>query len=141
VIQDEAEHRMTARPKRILLVDDDVALTRLFRRNLEDEAGYEVRIENSGCAGLAALREFNPDLIVLDVVMPGMTGREMAAVVGADPDRAKTPIIFMTAVPPDGSPESWDAELDGRPCMIKPFGTSKAVAAIESALARHGDVV
>ncbi len=127
-----------ARPRRILLVDDEVVLTRLFRLNLQDEAGYEVRIENSGAAGLAAVPEFNPDLILLDVVMPGMTGREMAAVLGADPELGKTPIIFVTAVPPEGTPDSWHAELDGHPRLIKPFSTAKVVAAIEATLAGSG---
>lgn len=120
------------RPRRILIIDDDVPLSRLFRLRLQDAAGYEVRVENSGLAGLASVAEFEPDLIVLDVVMPGMSGREVAAVLGADPVLRKIPILFVTAFAPDGPPDSWDAKLDGHPRFIKPFGIAKVVAAIDA---------
>ena len=120
------------RPRRILIIDDDVPLSRLFRLRLQDAAGYQVRVANSGFAGLAAVPEFDPDLIVLDVVMPGMSGREVAAVLGADPLLRKIPILFVTAFAPDGPSDSWDPELDGHPRFIKPFGIAKVVAAIDA---------
>lgn len=121
-----------AGPKRILVVDDDVALTRLFQLNLQDETNYEVRIENSGRAGLAAVPGFRPDLILLDVVMPGMSGREMAAALRADPVHGTTPVIFVTGIAPEGSPESWEKQLDGYQRMIKPFTIASIIAAIEA---------
>ena len=131
------ENSEIPRPRRILIIDDDVPLSRLFRLRLQDAAGYQVRVENSGFAGLKAVPEFEPDLIVLDVVMPGMSGREVAAVLDADPVLRKIPILFVTAFAPDGPRDSWDAELDGHPRFIKPFGIARVVAAIDTMTAGH----
>jgi CheY-like chemotaxis protein len=122
---------------RILLVDDEVGLTRLLRRSLEELGSYEVRTAHTGSAGLEAAREFAPDLILLDVLMPGMSGRELAAAIGADPDLASTPILFLTALPP-GDPRFGGATLDGHPCIEKPLRTEAVIEAIEATLQAHG---
>jgi CheY-like chemotaxis protein len=70
--------------KRILLIDDDPSFTRLLKLNLEETGAYEVRTENRGTAALTAAREFKPDLILLDVVMPDMGGGDVAFQIGAD---------------------------------------------------------
>src|SRR5205809_734888 len=56
--------------KRLLLVDDEEPFTRLVKLNLEQTGRYTVRIENDGAKALATAREFAPDLILLDVIMP-----------------------------------------------------------------------
>jgi CheY-like chemotaxis protein len=65
--------------KRILMVDDEPALTRMVKLNLERTGNYEVRTENQGSKAIAAAKEFKPDLIFLDVMMPDMSGDEVAA--------------------------------------------------------------
>ena len=60
--------------KRILVVDDEPAMTTLISLNLERAGCYEVRTENLALKALDAAREFHPDLIMLDVIMPGMDG-------------------------------------------------------------------
>ena len=58
------------RTPRILMIDDDVPLTQTVRINLEDTGRYEVMVENNPRNALATAREFQPDLVLLDVVMP-----------------------------------------------------------------------
>ena len=85
-------------PKRILLVDDDPAVTRSLKLNLECTLRYDVRTENDARCVLPAVRQFHPDLILLDVVMPGMDGCEVAARIHTDQELKDTPIVFLTAL-------------------------------------------
>jgi CheY-like chemotaxis protein len=84
--------------KRILVVDDDSSVTRNLKLNLESGGGYEVLGENHAANALIAARNFRPDLILLDVIMPGMDGGDVAARLRADPLLRDTPIIFLTAI-------------------------------------------
>jgi CheY-like chemotaxis protein len=82
--------------KRILVIDDAADFTKLVKRNLELTGEYEVRAENSGALGLAAAKEFKPDLILLDIAMPDMDGYEIASAVRDDKSLKYTSIIFIT---------------------------------------------
>ena len=84
--------------KQILVVDDEPEFTNVLKLGLEALGYYHVREENDARDALAAAREFAPDLIVLDVMMPDVDGSEVAARVRADPVLKDTPVIFMTAL-------------------------------------------
>ena len=75
--------------KRILVVDDESALTRMVKLNLERTGNYEVRTENQGVKAIPAAMEFKPDLIFLDIMMPDMGGPEISAQLKEDPELAK----------------------------------------------------
>ena len=90
--------KQSNRRLRILVVDDELALTRLLKLNLEGNGHYFVREENRGAHALAAAREFKPDVIVLDIIMPDISGGNVAAQLKADPALKRTPIIFLTAL-------------------------------------------
>jgi CheY-like chemotaxis protein len=64
--------------QRILLVDDEPALTRMMKLNLERTGRFEVFTENSGPRAVEAVRSCRPDLIFLDVMMPGKSGDDVA---------------------------------------------------------------
>ena len=64
--------------KRILVVDDEQGFTMLLKMNLEKKGGYEVRVENDATKALDAAREFRPQVVLLDVVMPEMDGGDVA---------------------------------------------------------------
>ena len=92
-----AESRVTVTSApRILVVDDTPALLDVIRRCLEDE-GYHVRtcLESKNAVGMA--RELKPDLIMLDVVMPEVSGWEVLAELRADDAFRRTPVIVCTA--------------------------------------------
>ena len=84
--------------QRILIVDDDRKISGLVRFFLDRRGGYEVREENHSHAALSAARSFQPDLVVLDVDMPGKDGGEVAAELRRDPQLREKPILFLSSL-------------------------------------------
>jgi CheY-like chemotaxis protein len=84
--------------RKILLVDDEAGFTELLKMNLERSGAFEVRIENDSTKAVAAAREFSPDAILLDVVMPGMDGGDVQAQLQANPLLARIPVVMLTAL-------------------------------------------
>jgi putative two-component system response regulator len=80
----------------ILIVDDQKTAIHVMQRMLQDE--YIVLTANGGELGLEAAREKQPDLILLDMVMPGLSGIEVCQQLVADPLTQKIPIIFVTSM-------------------------------------------
>jgi len=84
--------------RKILLVDDEAGFTELLKMNLERAGGYEVRIENDPTKAFSTARVFLPDVIILDVVMPGMDGGDVQAKLQTSPTLAKIPVLMLTAL-------------------------------------------
>lgn len=84
--------------KKILLVDDDESITRTLKLFLDRRGGYEVRTENRGSETVQVARDFRPDLIVLDIVMPDADGGAIAQDLGQDPQLRYIPIVFLSAI-------------------------------------------
>ena len=84
--------------KKILVVDDDRVTTLLLSKRLEETGRFEVQAENSGADALVAAKEFRPDLILLDVMMPGLDGNEVAARLKESPETAGIPVVFLTSI-------------------------------------------
>src|SRR6266498_4689477 len=83
--------------KRILIIDDEASFARIVKLNLEKTGTFEVRVENKAAYAVPAAREFKPDLILLDVIMPSMDGGDVANQIKRDRNLKGTPIIFLTA--------------------------------------------
>lgn len=81
--------------KKILLVEDEEILIELLTRKLEKE-GYEVKVARDGEEGLAKMKEFWPDLILLDIVMPKKGGFEVMEEMGKDEKLKKIPVIVIS---------------------------------------------
>lgn len=82
---------------RIVYVDDDLDLTRVVTSTLEQE-GYEVTVAHDGEAGLETILTEQPDLIVLDVMMPKLNGWEVAKYLRSKPEWKDTPILMLTGI-------------------------------------------
>ena len=117
--------------KRILAVDDQTSNTRLMKLHLERTNDYEVREENSAQAALAAAEEFQPHLILLDVMMPGMDGGELAARFRANPKLKDVPIVFLTAAVTKREVESGNGLVGGYPFLAKPVVLKEMVACLK----------
>jgi CheY-like chemotaxis protein len=85
-------------PKRILVIDDEPNLSTLVQLYLAQLGGYEVLTENLPSQARNSARRFNPDMIVLDVNMPGKDGGEVAREFRADPALSHIPILFLTSL-------------------------------------------
>jgi len=80
----------------VLVVDDDPVILKLLEVNFEMD-GFTVYSASDGAQGLARAREAKPDAVVLDVMMPKMTGLEVATALKDDAKTARIPILFVTA--------------------------------------------
>ena len=107
--------------KRILVVDDEPEITFMVKLNLEQTGRYEVRTENLARRAIEAAREFLPDLILLDVIMPGMLGSEIAAQLQADPELRATKFIFLTAVVTKDEALRSNSQIGGHTFVAKPI--------------------
>jgi CheY-like chemotaxis protein len=117
--------------KRILLVDDEKSFTTLLKLNLEETGNYEVRIENWPEDAVLAAREFRPNLILLDIIMPRLPGGDVAARIKADPALKDTPIVFLTAAVRKHQVEENDGIICDFPCLAKPAPVEEVIAMIE----------
>ncbi|MGV3721512.1 MAG: response regulator transcription factor [Actinomycetota bacterium] len=106
-------------PKKILAVDDERHIVRLVEVNLQ-RAGYEVVTAYDGREALEKVQSENPDLVVLDVMMPYMDGFEVLKNLKADPTTAEIPVIMLTAKAQDADVfKGWQSGVD---CYLtKPF--------------------
>lgn len=116
--------------KRILVVDDDSAFTRVFKLSLEQTEDYEVQTENAARGALAAARQFRPDLVFLDVMMPEMDGGDLASQFRADPQLRRVPVIFLTAAVRKTEVRDHGGSIGGLPFLAKPADLAEVVACI-----------
>lgn len=116
---------------RVLLVDDEVDFTRLLKTNIEETAGYEVRVVNDAAQALRTARQFRPDFIVLDVIMPGEGGGDIAAALERDPQLKHTPMMFLTAAIKRDELGAASGVIGGRVFMAKPVRVGDLIAHIE----------
>lgn len=119
----------------ILVIDDDKEITRLLRSYLE-QAGYGVRVAFDGPTGLALLRSEHPVLLLLDLMLPGMDGWEIARRIRSDASLAATPIIMLTARVED-TDKILGLELGADDYVTKPFNPREVLARVRAQLRRH----
>ena len=121
--------------KRILIIDDESSITRLLKLNLERTGAYEAREVNISSKALPAAREFKPDLILLDIMMPDMDGGQVAAQITEDPQFKKTKIVFLTATVRGEELERLGDVIGGFTYIAKPLNLQGVRAVIDKALA------
>jgi CheY-like chemotaxis protein len=121
--------------KRILLIDDDKPLTNLMRMNLVRTGKFDVQVCNEAPEALKVARGFRPDIILLDLVMPGMDGGDVNAQLQQDPLLKDVPVLIVTALVSHGE-ASKDAlvERGDQVMMAKPIRFDKLLHAIEDRL-------
>src|SRR6185436_16353192 len=125
------EREIVMSKKRILLVDDEKSLTTLLKLNLEETGRYEVRVENWREDAVAAAREFQPNLVLFDIIMPRLPGGDVAAQMKADPALKDIPIVFLTAAVRKSQVEDHDGIICDHPCLAKPATLDEVVDMIE----------
>jgi CheY-like chemotaxis protein len=125
-----------APPFRVLLVDDDPVIRRLLEVNfrLED---FHVRTASGGEEALEKAAEERPDVVVLDVMMPGLDGWEVCARLRKDPKTADIPVVFLSARAQDDD-RSRGYALGVVEYVAKPFDPADLIAVVRRHLAEEG---
>lgn len=121
---------------RLLLVEDDPDAVEFFRQILQD-AGYAVDTAGDGSQALSKAAASRPDLILLDLMLPGEDGFEVAKRLSACEGCGAVPIVIITALSPLEAPESRLREIENvRRCIFKPCRARTFLEAVEDVL-RH----
>src|SRR5262245_9146864 len=120
---------------RVLVVDDDASIRQICREVLE-LGGYQVRDAGSANAALSEARRFRPDMILLDVLMPGIDGYRAAEMIRADATIAMAPIMFLSARG-DTADKVRAFRSGAEDYMVKPFDSAELLARVAKALDRQ----
>ena len=119
---------------RVLVVEDDVDIQDLVIAVLS-RVGYDVVAEDDGDSGLAAALSGEPDLVILDWMMPGLSGVEVCRAIRADPTAKNVPVLMLTA-------KAHEADIDqaftagANDYMVKPFRARELVSRVQSLTAK-----
>ncbi|WP_438480769.1 response regulator [Oleiharenicola lentus] len=120
--------------KKILVVDDEPDVTDLVAYHLKAK-GFHVETLNDATSSIAKARSYQPDLIILDIMMPHLSGIQICRILRADPKLAKAPIVFLTAkAEPHDRIEGLESGADDY--LGKPFSPKELVLRVESILRR-----
>jgi two-component system OmpR family response regulator len=123
--------------KRILYIEDETDIQTVAKLALEVVGGFVVQVCDSGEKALALAPEFAPDLILLDVMMPGMDGPGTLAALRALPQTAGTPVVFMTAKVQKNEIENYK-KLGAIDVIPKPFDPMTLAQSVRDIWTRHG---
>jgi len=123
--------------KKILVVEDDPAALRLVSYTLESE-GYEVITAVNGLEGLRKARQETPDLMVLDIMLPGVDGFEVCHRLRSDPERtqARMPVLMLTAKSQEEDREM-GSKVGGDLYLAKPATPEELTEAVRALLAQR----
>lgn len=119
--------------KRVLLIEDDPSAVRLVSYTLEQE-GYEVLTATNGLEGLKKVREEAPDLLVLDVMLPGLDGFEVCRRLRADEQTAGLPVLMLSAKAQEID-KTTGLKVGADDYLAKPADPSEIVARVANLLA------
>jgi DNA-binding response OmpR family regulator len=119
--------------KRILVVDDERPIAELITNTLSAE-GYETTEMTQALRFFDAVREHQPDLILLDMMMPYLNGKDELTLMSMDPDMARTPVIIVTAHPEVKRDEAELRRLGVVDIVLKPFDVDYLVKLVKDTI-------
>ena len=129
---------------KILAIDDDPVSTRVTKVFLEKVGRYEVQELNVPALALEVARDYRPDLVLLDVTMPGLDGGAVAQQLESEPSLAGVPIVFFTGAFAEEAVAGNHGMWGGMRFLTKPMRPKVMVATLDEALAEarevHGEV-
>ena len=120
--------------KRVLVIEDDKDIVELLRYNLEKD-GYQVMASGDGVTGLAQVRKSPPDILILDLMLPKLTGLEICKEVRKDMNLNRLPILILTAKGEEAD-RVVGLELGADDYVTKPFSPRELVARVKALLRR-----
>ena len=117
---------------KILIIEDQAALCRLYQSVL-GRLGHEVAVAQTGEAGIAAAAKVRPDLVIMDVMLPGMSGVDVARELGQGGTLPASPLIITTALGDDHA-HAIAASLGAASVLVKPFDINVMLDSVHGAL-------
>ncbi len=118
--------------KKILIVDDEESLVRVYKLLIENTGKYEVWKETKGAKAFSTAKKFMPDLILLDIMMPDVDGGTVAAQLKEDEDTKDIPVVFVSAAITKEEEKNEEGIIKGGyPILAKPVPMDKLLEAIE----------
>ena len=119
--------------KKILVVDDSEDILKILEKRLT-QAGYAVFKAMDGKSAIEIAQKEIPDLVILDVVLPDITGSEIAAQLKEDPKTQEIQVIFLTAIVSKKEEKNQGHEIGGRIIFAKPFESEELLQEIKKQL-------
>jgi DNA-binding response OmpR family regulator len=122
--------------RRVLVVDDDVNLSRLAAVILESSGKYDVMVVNQSTRALAAAVRFQAEALLLDVDMPGLSGGDLAREAARDSRLRDIPVLFLTGLLSHAETGPGPIESSGQLFLAKPVDPDELLASMDSLLPR-----
>lgn len=124
---------MLTTKKRVLIVDDEPGFTRLLKLNLHHTGRYMAEVVNDAMEAVHVAERFVPDVVLMDVMMPGLDGSEVADRLHANPRFHNVPIIFLTAAVKKQEVAARGGMCGGIPFVAKPVEFQEVLSHIDTA--------
>jgi CheY-like chemotaxis protein len=123
---------LAVQPLTILIVDDEATTAEMFSLMLEDQGYHTVVVHGTGTA-IRSLQQDRPDLVLVDVMMPGLSGLELCRFIRREPELADLPVVVASAM---SQPEDIQAGMDAGASLYltKPISKADLLEGLEKAL-------
>lgn len=121
---------------KILIVDDEIDFCHFLKLNMEVTGEFEVSVASEGKSGIDLAKNWHPDLILLDVRMPGMSGSEMLSVLKQDESTKDIPVIFLSGLAVKEGTEDDSLQKSGYTFITKPVTTLEIINQIKPLLTK-----
>ena len=119
---------------KILIIDDEANLTKMLKLNLDETGEFETQTLNDSEKAINVINQYMPDLILLDVMMPGIPGNEIASLILEDDEISHIKIIFLTAIVTNSDISEENNTIGGRKFIAKPVNIDKLLSIINEEL-------
>lgn len=117
--------------KKVLVIDDEKLFSELIKSNLELTGKYEVETENKGENAIFSVKDFKPDIILVDIIMPGKSGVTVVDELSKDEELRYIPIVFLTALATTAKTVDQEVMIDEHPFLAKPVSINDLIDCIE----------
>jgi CheY-like chemotaxis protein len=122
--------------RKLLIIDDEEDFCYFVKLNLERTGKFQVSVASQARAGISLAKANQPDLILLDILMPDMDGSQVAEDLLLEPTTKNIPIVFLTALAQKKEVESAEGVIGGRTFIAKPVTPQELIARIETVLGK-----
>ena len=122
---------------KLLIIDDEDDFCNLVKKNIEQTGEFQVHIATNGEDGIRLAKEIKPNLILLDIVMPGMDGGDVLSVIRKDKSIEDIPIVFLTAIVREEEISSQISFTTGYSVLAKTVTVGELLACIKKNVRRY----